>query len=134
MVKLKDKSIDMGRIDLTMPFTSAFGLSHVSYPSTDYVALPTNLYSDTILRFDIVPYKDTGGTLFVSLNLTEAKLADLEDFAVVACLSLGQSSRFEVIINFVSCSTNNRVIFSCILFLSSIIMVADRQQLSRTDV
>ncbi|GAU93580.1 hypothetical protein RvY_05502 [Ramazzottius varieornatus] len=88
--------VDMSRIDLSLPLTSAFGLSHSSYPSTDYVALPTHMYSDTILRFDIVPYKDTGGTLYLSLNLTEAKLDDLENFTLIACLSLGQGSRFEI--------------------------------------
>lgn len=86
----------MGRLDVSSAFTTSFGLNHDNWPSVEYLFLPKSTYSDSILRFDILPYRDTGGTLYVALNLTDVAPPDLVNFTVIACLNLGQGSRFNV--------------------------------------
>ncbi|OQV23227.1 Transmembrane protein 8B [Hypsibius exemplaris] len=89
--------LGMARLDVGPAFTSSFGLNKYEWPSTESLFLPTAVYSDTILKFDVTPYKDTGGTLSVSLNLTGSALPDLRNFTVVACLNTGQGSRFNIL-------------------------------------
>ena len=86
----------MARLDIGTAFTTAYGMNHYTWPSTEVLYLPKSVFSDTVIKFDILPYRDTGGTLLVSLNLTDAALTDLRNFTILACLNVGQGSRFDV--------------------------------------
>ncbi|XP_055338244.1 post-GPI attachment to proteins factor 6-like [Paramacrobiotus metropolitanus] len=88
---------DMPRLEYMPAFSSSFGVTNFAMPNSEYIFVPRSVFSDTVLRFEIEPYRDTGGTLHVALNLTDNEMEDLENLTIVACLHLGTNSRFDIV-------------------------------------